>query len=103
MPKSVQLSRLAVKEQRFYSQLPTSELMTLYITKAEPSHPMGKTNFGLLYSQSRSFGHYQELLTVAEDWNVDRPVNQKFCLVAQPRLHHNIHIIADAAPTSLSI
>ena len=42
-------------------------------------------------------------LTVGEGQNVDGQVNQKHCLVAQLRLHHNACITAEAALTRLSI
>jgi len=41
------------------------------ISKGEPRHPAEETHFGRLYSRSRSFGHYPQLVTIGEGGNVD--------------------------------
>ena len=46
-----------------------TELLTLSL--GEPRHPAEETHFGRLYSRSRSFGHYPQLVTIGEDGNVD--------------------------------
>ena len=59
-----------------------------YISKAEPSHSTGETNFGRLYPWSHSFSHYPKVMTVGEGWNIDGLVNHKLCHPAQLPLHH---------------
>lgn len=49
----------------------------------------------ILYTQSNSFGHYPELVTIGEVWNIDRLVNRKLWL-------HD-RITAATAPIHLSI
>ena len=75
MPEPPQLAPFDAKEQRLYSELPPDVRAPHPISKAEPSHPTEETNFGRLYLQSRSFGHYPKLMTIGKGWEVDRLVN----------------------------
>jgi len=52
------------------------------VSKAEPSHPTEETHFSRLYPQSHSFGHYPELVSIGEGWDVDGPINQELRLPA---------------------
>jgi len=67
------------------------------ISKVEPSHPPKETHFSCLYSWSRSFGHYPDLMTIGEGWNKDGPV--KFTT----RDWSSVLNTADNAPLRLSI
>ena len=80
----------------------------LLISEAESSHLPEETHFGRLYPRSRSFGHYPQLVTRGEGWNVGGPGNRELRLPAQVLLHHNGPVqqpsmTADAAPIRLSI
>ena len=71
MPEPPQLAPLDMKEQRLYSESLPDVRAPHPISKAEPGHPAEETHFSRLYSRSRSFGHYPELMTIGEGWNVD--------------------------------
>ena len=46
-----------------------SELLTLSL-KLSPATLWRKAHFGRLYSQFRAFGHYPELITIGESWDI---------------------------------
>uniref|UniRef100_A0A8C6PQA5 Nicastrin n=1 Tax=Nothobranchius furzeri TaxID=105023 RepID=A0A8C6PQA5_NOTFU len=89
MPKPPQLAPFDPEEQRFYSESLPNVRAPYPISKAEPGHPTEETHFGRLYPRSRSFGHYLKLMTIGEDWDVDRPVNREPGFLAQLPLHHD--------------
>uniref|UniRef100_A0A8C6KI56 Ig-like domain-containing protein n=1 Tax=Nothobranchius furzeri TaxID=105023 RepID=A0A8C6KI56_NOTFU len=89
MPKPPQLTPFDPEEQRFYSESLPNVRAPHPISKAEPGHPTEETHFGRLYPRSRSFGHYPKLMTIGEDWDVDRPVNREPGFLAQLPLHHD--------------
>ena len=59
------------EEQRFYSELAPDVRALHLISKTEPSRPAGKAKIGRLYLRSNSFGHYPELMTIGEGWDVE--------------------------------
>ncbi|XP_049890000.1 tetraspanin-13b isoform X3 [Epinephelus moara] len=69
MPEPPQMTPFDAKEQRLYSELPPDVRAPHPISKAEPSHP--NDPFRRSYPQSHSFGHYPELMTIGEGWDVD--------------------------------
>jgi len=75
MPEPPQLTPFDAKEQRLYSELLTDVRAPHPISKTEPSHPTKETHFGNLYAQFHSFGHYPEIMTIGEGWDVDGPAN----------------------------
>uniref|UniRef100_A0A8C6LZV4 Nucleolar protein 12 n=1 Tax=Nothobranchius furzeri TaxID=105023 RepID=A0A8C6LZV4_NOTFU len=89
MPKPPQLTPFDPEEQRFYSESLPNVRAPHPISKAEPGHPTEETHFGRLYPRSRSFGHYPKLMTIGEDWDVDRPVNREPGFLAQLPLPHD--------------
>lgn len=62
-PESPRLAPLIAEEQ-------LSELLNP-ISEAKPNCPVVEIYFGCLYSWSHSSGHYQQLMTISDVWDVD--------------------------------
>ena len=65
--------------------------------------PLGcpAAHFGCLCLPSHSFGHYPELMTICEIWDVDRSVNWKLCLLAQFSSPQQTSVASASLPTLL--
>ncbi|KAJ8395912.1 hypothetical protein AAFF_G00027950 [Aldrovandia affinis] len=64
MPEPPHLAPLDAEEQRLYSEPLPDDRAPHPISKGEPRHPAEETHFSRLYSRSRSFGHYPQLVTI---------------------------------------
>ena len=71
MPQPPPLALLNAEEQWLFSKLLLDVQAPWPISKDEPSHPTKEAHFGRFYSQSYSFSHYAELMTVGESWDLD--------------------------------
>lgn len=89
MPGPPQLVPYNAKEQRLHFE-PLPDVRPPYpISKAEPSHPAEKANFNHLYWWPCSFGHYLQILTIGEGWEVHGSINRDLHFMAQSSLHPN--------------
>ena len=98
MPEQPQLAPLYT-EQRLYSEPLPDDRASHPISKGEPGHPAEKANFGRLYSQSRSFGHYPQLVTIGEkrshDTNMEISTHLWFIMEHILKLNTNIFRLFD--------
>lgn len=70
-----------VEKKRLYFELPT------LVFKVESSHPLEKGYVGCFCPGSCSFSHEPCHITIDENQNVDRPVNEKFGFLIQLFFH----------------
>ena len=105
MPQPPPLALLNAEEQWLFSKLLLDVQAPWPISKDEPSHPTKEAHFGRFYSQSYSFSHYAELMTVGESWDVGRIVSFAICLSSLfiTTDGFSVRITADAFRVHLSI
>jgi len=70
---------------------PLTTLLVWAPGKGEPRHPAEEAHFGHLYSRSRSFGHYPQLVTIGEGRNVDWPINPRASPSTDPPVSLPLH------------
>ena len=96
MPEPPQLAPLEAEERRFYSELLPDDRASHPISKGEPAE---KAHFGRLYSQSRSFGHYPQFVTIGEmrshDTNMEISTHLWFIMEQILKLNTNIFRLFD--------